>query len=96
MKIFFFWNTDIFTEQNHIYHICILFNFFSLNKLLADEKRVWLLLFDLNLRHFTKRDPVETKRKNILFKDAELLSMFFLYIFFCIHICVYPLCLYKI
>lgn len=39
--------------------------------------RVWLLLFDLNLRHFTRRDPEETKKKDILYEDANLLCKFF-------------------
>lgn len=39
-----------------------------------DVTRVWLLLFDLHMRHFQQRDPEETLRKVKLFKEADLLG----------------------
>lgn len=39
-----------------------------------DTTRVWLLLFDLHMRHFEQRDPEETTRKLGLFKGADLLG----------------------
>lgn len=43
-------------------------------QLKIETQKVWLLLFDLYLRHFLSRDPEETVKKDALFKEANLLS----------------------
>lgn len=50
------------------------FHFFLQHKI--ETQKVWLLLFDLYLRHFLSRDPEETAKKDALFKEADLLSKF--------------------
>jgi hypothetical protein len=42
---------------------------------LQDNPRVWLLLFELYCRKFTKRDPEATKIKDALFANAGLLEI---------------------
>lgn len=39
---------------------------------MPDRTRIWLLLFDLHLRHFLKRDPEERIKQKHLYKEADL------------------------
>ncbi|EAT35325.1 AAEL012498-PA [Aedes aegypti] len=40
-----------------------------------ESTRVWLLLYDMYLRKFSKREPEVVRLKNILFKEADLLDI---------------------
>lgn len=51
-----------------------MFHTFQYKQLTSDVTRVWLLLFDLHMRHFEQRDPEETIRKLKLFESADLLG----------------------
>lgn len=37
-----------------------------------DQNRVWLLLFDLHLRHFKRRDPQERAKEKELYDESDL------------------------
>lgn len=37
-----------------------------------DQNRVWLLLFDLHLRHFKRRDPEERAKEKELYRESDL------------------------
>lgn len=37
-----------------------------------DQNRVWLLLFDLHMRHFQKRDPKERAKEKELYHKSDL------------------------
>lgn len=37
-----------------------------------DQNRVWLLLFDLHLRHFKRRDPKERAKEKELYRESDL------------------------
>ncbi|XP_038114082.1 uncharacterized protein LOC6032410 isoform X2 [Culex quinquefasciatus] len=40
-----------------------------------ETTRVWLILYDMYLRKFAKREPEQVVIKNMIFKDAELLEI---------------------
>lgn len=54
---------------------------FSLLQLVDDENRAWLLLYDLHMRHFMKRDPKERIREKELYRQSDVEGKFHLYIF---------------
>lgn len=47
--------------------------FFLFDLQLVDEQnRVWLLLYDLHMRHFLKRDPKERIREKELYRQSNV------------------------
>ncbi|XP_059608104.1 uncharacterized protein LOC132255948 [Phlebotomus argentipes] len=64
---------DVFRYKTVLHQALINSKFFIVYPHLEpDINRVWLILFDLHMRHFLMRDPEETKKKNILFKESDL------------------------
>ncbi|XP_055694802.1 uncharacterized protein LOC129796701 isoform X2 [Lutzomyia longipalpis] len=64
---------DVFRFKTVLNQAIIDAKFFGIYPhLKPDVNRVWLILFDLHMRHFLMRDPEETKKKNILYKEADL------------------------
>lgn len=43
-----------------------------------DDRRVWLLFFDLYLRKFLKRDPKERELEKQLYLESDLQGQFFI------------------
>lgn len=48
--------------------------------MLVHKSRIWLILFDLYLRHFTKREAQERIKQRYLYEEADLNST----VFFCL------------
>ncbi|GAB0093934.1 Ubiquitin-protein ligase E3A, N-terminal zinc-binding domain [Sergentomyia squamirostris] len=64
---------DVFRYKTVLHQALINAKFFTVYEhIIPDVNRVWLILFDLHMRHFLMRDPEETKKKNILYKEADL------------------------